>query len=67
LPASELCRMHGPGTATFTKLKAEYGGTDLSDAKLLKQLKDENSKVKRLLADPRLDDVVLQGRPSRHR
>ena len=51
LPTSELCRKHGLSPATFYKLKAKYGGMDLSDAKRLKQLEDENAKRKRLLAD----------------
>ena len=60
LPASELCRKHGLSSATFYKLKTRYGGMDLSDAKRLKQLEDENAKLKRLLADAMLDNVVLK-------
>ena len=60
LPASELCRKHGLSFATFYKLKTRYGGMDLSDAKRLKQLEDENAKLKRLLADAMLDNVVLK-------
>ena len=60
LPTSELCRKHGLSPATFYKLKAKYGGMDLSDAKRLKQLEDENAKFKRLLADAILDNVVLK-------
>lgn len=59
-PTSELCRKHGLSPATFYKLKAKYGGMDLSDAKRLKQLEDENAKLKRLLADAMLDNVVLK-------
>ena len=51
LPTAELCRKHGLSPATFYKLKAKYGGMDLSDAKRLKQLEDENAKLKRLVAD----------------
>jgi len=50
----------------FYKLKAKYGGMDLSDTKRLKQLEDENAKLKRLVADVMLDNVVLkdlQGKP----
>lgn len=57
---SGLCRKHGLSPATFYKLKAKYGGMDLSDAKRLKQLEDENAKLKRLLADAMLDNVVLK-------
>ena len=46
--------------ALFYKLKARYGGMDLSDAKRLKQLEDENAKLKRLVADVMLDNVVLK-------
>ncbi|SEN77118.1 putative transposase [Gemmobacter aquatilis] len=60
LPTSELCRKHGLSPATFYKLKAKYGGMDLSDAKRLKQLADENAKLKRLVADVMLDNVVLK-------
>ena len=60
LPTSELCRKHGLSPATFYKLKAKYGGMDLSDAKRLKQLEDKNAKLKRLLADAMLDNVVLK-------
>ena len=60
LPSSELCRKHGLSPATFYKLKAKYGGMDLSDARRLKQLEDENAKLKRLLADAMLDNVVLK-------
>jgi putative transposase len=60
LPTSELCRKPGLSPATFYKLKAKYGGMDLSDAKRLKQLEDENAKLKRLLADAMLDNVVLK-------
>ena len=60
LPTSELCRKHGLSPATFYKLKAKNGGMDLSDAKRLRQLEDENAKLKRLLADAMLDNVVLK-------
>ena len=60
LPTAELCRKHGLSPATFYKLKAKYGGMDLSDAKRLKQLENENAKLKRLVADVMLDNVVLK-------
>ena len=60
LPTAELCRKHGLSLATFYKLKAKYGGMDLSDAKRLKQLEDENAELKRLVADVMLDNVVLK-------
>ena len=60
LPTADLCRKHGLSPATFYKLKAKYGGMDLSDTKRLKQLEEENAKLKRLVADVMLDNVVLQ-------
>ena len=60
LTTAELCRKHGLSPATFYKLKAKYGGMDLSDIKRLKQLEDENAKLKRLVADVMLDNVVLK-------
>ena len=60
LPTAELCRKHGLSPATFYKLKAKYGGMDLSDTKRLKQLEEENVKLKRLVADVMLDNVVLK-------
>ncbi len=60
LPTAELCRKHGLSPATFYKLKAKYGGMDLSDASRLKQLEAENAKLKRLVADVMLDNVVLK-------
>ena len=56
MATSGLCRKHGLSLATFYKL---YGGVDLSGASRLKQLEDENAKLKRLLADAMLDSVVL--------
>jgi putative transposase len=60
LPTAALCRKHGLSPATFYKLKAKYGGMDLSDTKRLKQLEEENAKLKRLVADVMLDNVVLK-------
>ena len=57
---AEVCRKHGISTASFYKLKAKYGGMDVSDARRLKQLEDENAKLKRLVADTMLDVVVLK-------
>ena len=49
LPTAELCRKHGLSPATFYKVKTKYGGMDLSDTKRLKQLEDENARLKRLV------------------
>ena len=47
-------------SCSFSTPKARYGGMDLSDARRLEQLEDENAKLKRLLADTMLDNVVLK-------
>jgi putative transposase len=57
---SDVCRKHGISSATFYKWKAKYGGLDVSDAKRLKSLEDENAKLKRLLAEAMLDNVMLK-------
>lgn len=57
---AEVCRRHGLSPATFYKLKAKYGGMEVSEAARLKALEDENAKLKRLLADTMLDNVVLK-------
>jgi putative transposase len=56
----ELCRKHGVSSPTFYKWKAKYGGLDVSEARKLKSLEDENAKLKRLLADAMLDNVALK-------
>ena len=57
---AEVCRRHGISSATFYKWKAKYGGLDVSDAKRLKSLEDENSKLKKLLAEAMLDNAMLK-------
>ena len=60
VPVSELCRKHGVSDASIYKWKAKYGGMDVSEAKRLKALEDENAKLKRILADAMLDNVALK-------
>lgn len=60
VPVSELCRKHGVSDASIYKWKAKYGGLDVSEAKRLKALEDENAKLKRMLADAMLDNVALK-------
>jgi putative transposase len=60
MPTAEVCRRHGLSAASFYKFKAKYGGMNVSDTHRLKSLEDENSKLKRLLADTMLDNVVLK-------
>ena len=57
---ADLCRKHGVSDATVYKWKARFGGMDVSEAKRLKALEEENSKLKRLLADMMLDNVALK-------
>lgn len=57
---ADVCRKHGVSSATFYKWKARYGGLDVSDAKRLRSLEDENAKLKRLLADAMLDNAMLK-------
>lgn len=58
LSTAELCRKHGLSPAAFYKLKAKYGGMDLSDARRLKPREDENSKLRRLVADAMLNRAI---------
>lgn len=57
---AEVCRKHGISDATFYKWKARYGGLELSAAKRLRALEDENAKLKRLLAETMLDNAALK-------
>jgi putative transposase len=59
-PTAEVCRRHGVSTATFYKWKAKFAGMGVSEAKRLKALEDENSKLKRMLADAMLDNTALK-------
>ncbi len=60
LSVTELCGKHGVSSPTFYKWKAKYGGLDVSEARRLKALEDENAKLKRMLADAMLDNVALK-------
>jgi putative transposase len=57
---ADVCRKHGISEATFYKWKAKFGGLEVSDAKRLKALEDENGKLKKLLAEAMLDIAVLK-------
>ena len=57
---AEVCRKHGISDATFYNWKAKYGGLDVSEAKRLKALEDENARLKKLLAEAMLDNAVLK-------
>ena len=60
VPVADLCRQHGMSSPTFYKWKSKFGGMDVSDAKRLRALESENSKLKRLVADLTLDNVALK-------
>jgi len=60
VPPKELCRKHGMAMATFYAWKRKYGGMEVSDAKKLKALEDENRRLKRLVADQALDISLLK-------
>jgi putative transposase len=60
MPTVEVCRRHGLSPATFYKFKAKLGGMNVSGAARLKALEDDNAKLKRLLADTMLNNVVLK-------
>ncbi len=57
---SDLCRRHGVSETSFYKWKSKYGGLEVSDAKRLRGLEDENTRLKKLLADTMLDNAVLR-------
>jgi len=65
MKTAEVCRKHGISQPTFYAWKAKYGGLSVSDARRLKQLEDENAKLKRLLAEAMLDNAVLKDITSR--
>jgi len=56
----ELCRRHGISEPTFYNWKAKYAGMTVSEARRLRELESENSKLKRLLADAELDKAALK-------
>jgi putative transposase len=57
---SDLCRKHGFTPATFYAWKGRFGGMEVTDAKRLRQLQEENTRLKRVVADLTLDNVVLK-------
>ena len=60
LSVDELCRKHGVSNATFCKWRSRYSGMEISDARKLKALEDENRKLKKLLAETVLDAATLR-------
>ena len=60
MATAEVCRKHGISSATFYAWKAKFGGLEVSEAKRLKALEEENSKLKKLLAEAMLDNAILK-------
>ena len=65
MATADVCREHGISSATFYKWKAKYGGLEVSDARKLKALEEENAKLKKLLAEQMLDNAMLKDVASR--
>jgi putative transposase len=57
---TDVCRKHGISSATFYKWKAKYGGLEVSEARRLRSLEDENRRLKKLLAETMLDVAMLK-------
>jgi putative transposase len=60
IPTKELCREHGISAATFYNWKSKYGGMEASDVKRMKELEEENAKLKRMYANLALDNEILK-------
>jgi putative transposase len=60
MKTAELCRKHGISEGTYYKWKNKFGGMEVSDAKRLRALEDENRRLKQLVADQALDIVVIK-------
>jgi len=65
MKTADVCRKHGVSQATFYKWKSKYGGLDVSEARRLKVLADENARLKKLLAEAMLDNAMLKNINSR--
>lgn len=59
-PTAVVCRKYGISSASFYKYKAKFGGMDVSDARKLRALEEENAKLKKLLAEQMLDNAMLK-------
>jgi putative transposase len=60
MATAEVCRRHGISSATFYKWKSKFGGPDVSEARRLRSLEEENSRLKKLPAEAMLDNAVLK-------
>lgn len=66
MPTADVCRKHGISSATFYKYKSKFGGLEVSDARRLRTLEQENARLKKLLADQMLDNAVLKDLASKN-
>jgi len=64
IPTKELCREHGISPATFYNLKGKYGGMEVSDVKKMKELEEENAKLKRMCKRRLSETVAGEGDPT---
>jgi putative transposase len=60
MKTAEVCRQHGISEATYYKWKAKYGGLEVSEARRLRQLEDENRRLKQIIGDLTLDNAALK-------
>jgi putative transposase len=60
MKTADVCRKHGISQPSFYKYKAKYGGMDVSDARRLRALEEENARLKKLLAEQMLDNAILK-------
>ena len=60
IPTKEICRQNGISEATFYNWKSRYGGMEASEVKRLKDLEEENSRLKKMFADLSLDNQILK-------
>ena len=60
MPTADVCRRHGISSATFYNWKSKYGGLEVSDARRLRQLEQENARLKKLLAERDLEIEVMK-------
>lgn len=59
-PTAQVCRKHGISSVSLYKYKAKFGGLEVSDARKLKALEEEDAKLKKLLAETMLDNTILK-------
>lgn len=60
MKVDDLCRQHGISITTFYKWRSKFGGMEISDARKLRSLEDENGRLKRIVADLTLDNLALK-------